>query len=80
MDEKFGTVFKVLYLPKIDIKLKSFIKANVSHQMEEKDGDTKQYIFGFIVESLSENEYGLTKEDQEFINYCSDNNIDYIEL
>ena len=80
MNEEFGTVFKVLYLPKIDIKLKSFIKANVSHQMEEKDGETKQYNFGFVLESLEEHEYGLTKEDQDFINYCSSNNIDYLEL
>lgn len=76
----YGNIIKVLYVntTTIGIKLTSFIRKNVNFEFE--NDSSVQYVFENLLYKLEDFQYELNNEEQAFINYCSDNNIQYLEL
>lgn len=72
-----GTIFKVCYNPNIS---DTFIKKirQISPSMLSVDETSAQYSVDIIKEHIEE-EF-LEKADRDFISYCTNENIDYIEI
>lgn len=78
----YGNTFKVLYLPIgiISIQLHNFIKENITPSMVNMENDINQYHFNFITDQIEEQKLHLSDNDKKFVEYCKENDIEYIEL
>lgn len=74
----YGNIYKVLYCTNIPIKIKLFIRKNISPSLESDDSNI--YNFDFLKGELHYSKIKLNKEEKEFINYCDENNIEYLEI
>ena len=74
----YGNIYKVLYCKNIPIKIKQFIIKFISPSLNSEDTDI--YNFDFINYELTSLKIKLTEEEKIFINYCIENNIEYLEI
>lgn len=77
---EFGNIIKVLYQPAINNLLIHFIKEMVSPTMQDMDGDSCQYSIDYLKVKIEEEKYTLNHEEKFFMDFCEENNIEYLEL
>lgn len=76
---EYGNIIKVLYLTKeFSPNIKKLITSNITPSMISDDGSSSQYLLDYVRDLISEE--SLTKRDLSIIEYCAQNEIEYVEF
>ena len=78
---EYGHIIKVLYLTKeFSPETEKVIKENVTPSMISQDESSKQYSVDAIREVLMNSKTSVSQRDFRLIEYCAQNEIEYIEF